>query len=46
MRRGERGLLQLLDSLKGKNKILEFEGGHTRWPSVGNPFWKRLWTHR
>jgi len=43
---GRRGLRckQLLDDLKGKNRIQEIERGSTRLHSVENSLWKRLWT--
>jgi hypothetical protein len=33
---------QLLDDLKEKDKILEFERGSLRSPSLENSLWKRL----
>jgi len=44
-RQGNR-LKQSLDNLKGKNKVLEFEGGNTGSRSVEKSLWKRLWTCR
>ena len=35
---------QLLDDLKGKEKMLEFEIEHTRLHCLENVLWKRLWT--
>jgi hypothetical protein len=37
---------QLLDDLKGKEKILEIESGSTRSHSMENSLWKRLRTCR
>jgi hypothetical protein len=42
-RRGRRRK-QLLDDLKGKEKILEIERGSTRSHTVENSLWKRLQT--
>jgi hypothetical protein len=44
-RRG-RGRKQLLDDLKGKEKILEIERGSNRSHFVENSLWERLWTYR
>jgi len=35
---------QLLKDLKGKDKMLEFERGHTRLHCLENCLWKKLWT--
>jgi len=35
---------QLLNDLKGKEKMLEFEREHTRLHCLENSLWKRLWT--
>ena len=44
-RQGNR-LKQSLVNLKGKNKVLEFEGGSTGSHSVEKSLWKWLWTCR
>jgi hypothetical protein len=44
-RRGRRRK-KLLDDLKGKERILSYEGGSSRSHCVEESFWRRLWTCR
>jgi hypothetical protein len=40
------GYRKLLDNLKGKERILSFEGGSSGSHYVESSLWKRLWTCR